>query len=66
MWFLQDTSTRGRLYRPRGVSAAAAEPQRPGGQRGRRGENPVNDGRGKRPDQRRRYGDFSCLLPLQL
>lgn len=58
MWFRQDTSTRGRLHRPRGVSAAAAEPQRPGEQRGRRRENPSHDGRRKRPDERRRYGDL--------
>lgn len=64
MWFLQDTSTRGRLHRPRGVSAAAAEPQRPGEQRGRRRENPSHDGRRKRPDERRRYGDLGRSPPL--
>lgn len=68
MCFLQDTSTRGRLHRPRGVSAAAAEPQRPGEQRGRRRENPSHDGRRKRPDERRRYGDLgrSPLLQLEI
>lgn len=68
MWFLQDTSTRGRLHRPRGVSAAAAEPQRPGEQRGRRRENPSHDVGGERPDERRRYGDLgrSPLLQLEI
>ena len=48
----QDAAARRRLHGPRGVSPAAAQPQRAGQQHRRHREDLAHDGRGERADQR--------------
>lgn len=56
VWVLlpQDAPARRSLRRPRGVPAAAAEPQRAGERRGPRGQNAAHDGGSQRARGRRR------------
>lgn len=56
VWVLlpQDAPARRSLRRPRGVPAAAAEPQRAGERRGPRGQNAAHDGSSQRARGRRR------------
>lgn len=55
VWVLlpQDAPARRSLCRPRGVSAAAAEPQRAGERRRPRGQNATHDGSAQRARGRR-------------